>query len=372
MEITTLSSSPGIPFNDTFESFSSKYKLSEDVECYQLFFCPYGNGTSFEDLNKIKFKSRVVILNIVDSIIDTNDNTATKELIEFCANHPEQNFIVSCAHLNIKREVQASNLYLDEIIPGTLTEPFKRCEKKQISNKWISLNSNTKLHRVLTVSYLLSKEYCDNGDFTFNFDHQLLATPQLYKNLGNIPSELKNSFSKGYEQFKLRNFNQLELVKFDWQEGFTQAKNYNNVLLPIYENYAVEIVTGTMFFEKSPLLSEKEMQSIWSKNIPILINGVGMAQEMKKFFDIDLFEDIIDHSYDTIENHFERLAAAIDRNENLLNGSMNIHELWHDNQKRFEQNSDKMESMMFDGDCQKIFNFKKIEQALSHFNVTVI
>jgi hypothetical protein len=95
-----------------------------------------------------------------------------------------------------------------------------------------------------------------------------------------------------------------------------------------------------------------------------------MAREMKKFFGIDLFEDIVDHSYDEIEDHFERLAAAIDRNQHLLDGSTNIEELWFDNQQRFEDNCDKMDSMIYDKTYQKIFNHERIKQSLKHFEVS--
>lgn len=371
MEIKTLSTTPGIPHNDTFESFCEKYKIDEDVECYQFFFCPWGTGTSFEDLNRIDFKSRVVVLNVIDSIVDRNDNVAIRELKDFCECHPEQNFILLSPHFNLKKQLDIPNLYSDAIMPTLLTEPYRRCEKKDISNRFISLCNETKLHKVLTISYLLSKDYGKNGDFTFNFNHEILAQPLHYKNLGVMPEELRGSFAKGYKLFKNKNFNVLDVEPLQDKDTLNPAENYNNIISYVYENCAVEIVTGTVFFESSPVLSEdKEIQSVYSKNFPIFLNGVGMVSEMKKFFDIDVFEDIIDHSYDEIENHFERLAAAIDRNEKLLNGSMNIKELWFDNRDRFDYNCNKIQSMLFDGSYQKVFNFKKIEKALSHFNVT--
>ena len=125
-----------------------------------------------------------------------------------------------------------------------------------------------------------------------------------------------------------------------------------------------------MFFEQTPVLSEKEMQSVYANNFSIYINGVGMAREMKKFFGIDIFEDIVDHSYDEIEDHFERLAAAIDRNQHLLDGSTNIKELWNDNRERFEDNCNKMDSMIYDKTYQKIFNHERIKQSLKYFDVS--
>lgn len=370
MEVRTLSSFPGVPFNNTFENFLDTYSLSEDIECYQLLFCPYGNGSSFENLREIKFESRVVVLNVMDLIIDKYDNIALDELSKFCADYPEQNFIIFNFNLNLQSQFNIPNLYLDTIIPTNLTEPLQRCEKKDISNRWLSLNRDTKLHRAMTVSYLLSKDYYQNGDITFDMDSDLLVKYDKYKNVTEIPERLKKDFSIGYQRFKSKEFNLLNISDFD-QVDSRVASNYNTNLLPLYENVGIEIITGTMFFEKVPTLTEKEVQSVFGKNFPIYINGIGMAREIKKLFDIDLFDDIIDHSYDEIEDHFERLAAAIDRNEHLLDGSTNIKELWFDNQQRFEDNCNKVDSMLFDQSYQRIFNEEKIKQSLDHFKITV-
>lgn len=371
MEIKTLSSIQGLCFNQMLEIFFDEHEVDEEIECYQLIFCPYGFGTNFDDLNQINFKSRVVILNIVDTIIDTEDNTDIIGLTEFCENHPEQNFIVSGPHFNLQRELNIPNLYFTTLAPTSLSEKWIPCEKRNLTNRWLSLNSNTKLHRVLTVSYLLSKEYHQTGFFTFDMNTPIIVTHEQYKNIKNPPSyQLRSDLARGLVKFKSKEFNKLKLTKFD-ENDLRMTVNYNNNLLPIYERIAVEIITGTMFFEGSPVLSEKEMQSVMAKNFPIYINGVGMAREMKNFFDIDNFDDIIDHSYDEIEDHFERLAAAIDRNQHLLDGTTNIRELWHDNQKRFEDNYKKMENVVYDGEYQRLFNRQRIKKALNHFNVSV-
>lgn len=378
MEIRTLSTAPGVQFNDSIEKFFDKYTVSESVECYQLYFCPYGThgGTSFDDLYKVNFKSKIVILNVVDTIIDIDDNTAIKEIVKFCRDHPEQNFIISCPHLNLQRELDLKNiivpnLYLDQFYNTRYFGNFKRCEKKGIkANKWLSLNSGPRVHRILTISYLLSKDYADNGDFTFDLETELVKQPYQYKNLRQMPDELKASFSEGYEKFKRGEFNRLDIPKFDYSD-LDQSKNYNQVLAPICQSYGVEIITGTMFFEKTPVLSEKEMQSVWSQTFPIYINGVGMVREMKKLFGLDLFEDIVDHSYDEIENHYERMTAAIDRNQHLLDGSTNIQELWSDNRGRFESNCEKLQTILFDENYQDNYNFSRLKRAFTHFNVTI-
>ena len=373
MEVKTLSSfrSGGIPFNNTLEHFFNNYTTNEEVECYQLLFCPYGDGSSFEDLNNIEFKSKVVILNLADNIIDKFDNFDVASLTEFCNNHPEQNFIIFSWNIGFWRQFNLPNLYMDTILNSTLSEKLKPCKKKEISNRWLCLNSDTKLHKVMSVSYLLSKSYNYLGDISFNLDTPALVGPKDYKRITPIPDHLKESFNAGYKLFKDRDFELLNISDFN-RDTDTVGSNYNTKLMPTMEKVGVEIINGTMFFENTPGFSEKECQNLFAKNFPIYINGVGIVREIKEFFSgIDLFDDIIDHSYDEIEDHFERMAAAIDRNERLLDGSMNIQELWLDNQKRFDSNAELIADMMHNETTQNRINADKIKRALSHFNISV-
>lgn len=383
-KVETLSSLIGIPFNDTYESFFNTYDLSEDVECYQLVFCvdgchfcesnyDIGTGFGFDRLHQIDYKSRIVILNVIDSIIDKYENIDTENLAKFCAEYPEQNFLISNPLLNLQKGLDIPNLYSFTIGCSNFSrngERFLPCEKKEISNRFLSLNDNTKVHRVMTVSYLLSKDYADNGDFTFNLESETLTKPQDYKNFTPVPQELVSDFAVGYKKFKAREFNLLDLSEYD-RENIMPIINYNENLLPIYETHGVEIITGSMFFEKTPILTEKEIQNIFAKNFPIYINGVGIVRELKNILDLDLFDDIIDHSYDEIEDHFERIAAAIDRNEHLLNGTTDIQKLWFENQHRFEDNYRKINKLLFEPNCLIEWNHQEIKKALEHFGVSV-
>ena len=84
---------------------------------------------------------------------------------------------------------------------------------------------------------------------------------------------------------------------------------------------------------------------------------------------IDTFDDIIDHSYDEIGDHFERLAAAIDRNQHLLNGSTPIDEIWFKNKTRFEKNCAHMDNLLYDSIYQRDFDHERIKIGLDHFNI---
>jgi hypothetical protein len=374
MRIRTLSSYDAVPFNNALENFFDTYKTEEDIECYQLYYDVFSKkpSTCFDDLNQIKFESRVVILNVIDTLTDNFDSVDIDGLTQFCANHPEQNFIFFSPHLGFQKTLNISNLYSDTIVCTDFGEKFQHCEKKNITNQWLSLNANPKLHRLITLCYLLSKDYYKNGLITHNnieFTNNIFKFDG-YKDMSKMPEWLKTEVRRGYAKLKSKNLNKLQLENNNIDGMIPCVYNYNTFLKPIYENIGIEIITGTHFFEKNPVLSEKEIQSVYAKNFPIYINGPGMSKEMKELFDIDIFEDIIDHSYDEIANHFERLSTAIDRNTHLLDGSTNISELWYDNRKRFEDNCEQMDNMIHEGTYKTNFTNEKIKKALTYFGVS--
>ena len=53
---------------------------------------------------------------------------------------------------------------------------------------------------------------------------------------------------------------------------------------------------------------------------------------------MDVFDDIIDHSYDAIEDPEQRLRQAINLNKDLLTDINKVKQLWKDNRNRFVNN----------------------------------
>jgi hypothetical protein len=144
VKITSLSSTPGFPFNTALEDFFNTYKVDKDIECYKLYFSPFGSrpniefdpvGSNFDDLYQIKFRSQIVILNIIDSIIDKNGDIAIDQLLEFCSNHPENNFIVFTFHDSFIKQINIKNLYIDTISSVTLENSI--AQKYKYFNKSI-------------------------------------------------------------------------------------------------------------------------------------------------------------------------------------------------------------------------------------------
>jgi hypothetical protein len=206
---------------------------------------------------------------------------------------------------------------------------------------------------------LLSKKYYKNGYVSYE------AEDQSCIDLDKLPFEIRKDYLKGYRRLKARQYRRLNIPQFNGET----LSNYHLNLLPIYKKIAVEIVTGTMFFQPLPIFGEKEIQTIYGKNFPIFINSAGAVNELKTFYDLDLFDDIVNHEYDSIKDPFVRIKIAVDSNKKLLNGSINLKELWLDNQTRFIENCKKFDEILYNHNYQKNHNEKKIMQALNHFNI---
>jgi hypothetical protein len=85
----------------------------------------------------------------------------------------------------------------------------------------------------------------------------------------------------------------------------------------IFSLATVSIITEPTFFENGTHLSEKTLMSVYAGHFMIWV-GSYKAAECAKKLGLDIFEDIIDHSYQYIEHPGKRSVEAILRNIDLL------------------------------------------------------
>ena len=86
-------------------------------------------------------------------------------------------------------------------------------------------------------------------------------------------------------------------------------------LLPIYSDCDINIVTETQY-ESLGIVSEKTLMAFLALQVPIVIGHRGIIRECQRM-GFDMFEDIVDLSYDDLPNDC-RLFEAINRNRRLL------------------------------------------------------
>jgi hypothetical protein len=77
--------------------------------------------------------------------------------------------------------------------------------------------------------------------------------------------------------------------------------------------------------------TEKSHQAFALKRIPMTLGNRGYVQKMRDH-GFDMYDDIIDHSYDDIEDNFQRIQKCIELNKSVLKNSKDI---------RFEETAEK-------------------------------
>jgi len=102
---------------------------------------------------------------------------------------------------------------------------------------------------------------------------------------------------------------------YDQHLSVTNEENFLR-LQHIYANCDVNVVTESIYDSPLGIITEKSIFAWLSLQVPILIGYKGIVAHARSL-GFDMFDDIVDHSYDS-ESNDVRVASALDRNRDLL------------------------------------------------------
>jgi hypothetical protein len=105
---------------------------------------------------------------------------------------------------------------------------------------------------------------------------------------------------------------------------FDNASNFVT-LANLYQKCPVNVVIETMYYEPKGIISEKTLDAFAGIQLPIIIGHRGVVADVRRH-GFDMFDDIIDHSYDTMPNE-TRWKAAVDLNMHVLHNQFNYNDL---------------------------------------------
>ena len=92
---------------------------------------------------------------------------------------------------------------------------------------------------------------------------------------------------------------------------------WRNGLDKMFSSSAISLITESLRFEKAAMFTEKTIFSVLGLTFPIWIGGYNQATEWKNI-GFDVFDDIIDHSYQSYDTLIERCYYAFANNLDLL------------------------------------------------------
>jgi hypothetical protein len=320
-----------------------------------------------EDENKYKslmldyIRHDTIVLGVKDHLTSYNFNPWTEEipvmvkyLKDFTEFYSDKKIILLTSLENLDKYIQRDNV---RVIcwGGDLTNQIDEyqqlapvLDKNFDSNKnYVSLNRNPRSHRAMLVSLLHGLDLQSHGLISCMFKDTLVDLFDETKwQFDDEHASIKNTIATGFELLK----QSTELLSDDYEIYTTtndNVTNFKNTLSKYYTDTFVEIITETSYTEKAYLLTEKTLNSIYGCNFPILLSSSG-AVALLRDAGMDMFDDIIDHSYDLIDNPVDRLNAAIYNNKRLLSDNAYVKQIWQENQHRFIKNVEFAKSTIYD------------------------
>ena len=302
----------------------------------------------YRNLLENSIKSDLVVIGLKDhltSVVFGKQHTVpdiVEYLIKLLQNHSGKKFIILTSVEGLDTYLKTPNV---SIIPwgGDITNHQKEyktvspiLEKNLDSSRtFLSLNRNRRTHRAMSLSFLHELGYQKHGLISCMFKESITDVME-YTNWEVSKPDL---YSSGWN--KLLTSTDLLTDSSDIYENDNNdnVTNFKNKLSNYYRETFVEIINETSYTEKCYNLTEKTLNSIYGCCFPILLCSKGSVEFLRSI-GLDMFDDIVDHGYDTIDDPAKRLEYAITQNKELLTNNTRTKALWIKNKARFENNVD--------------------------------
>ena len=306
-------------------------------------------------------KQDVVIIGIKDHLTSKNFNpwiqkipTIVEYLIDMFNYYSDKKFILITSVENLESYISNNNVSI-VCWGGDLTNQqaeynnLNPIVNKNFDSKhtFLSLNRNNRAQRLILLSMVHGMNIQEHGLISCMFREELtdpfVDTQWQFDNQLEAKELVRSGFCK------LMSSNSLLSDDKDIYGSATNdnVSNFETKLIPYYQNTFVELITETSYTETAYLLTEKTLNSIYGCNFPILLCGCGSVELLRKI-GFDVFDDIIDHSYDTIQNPIERMHRAVADNLTLLTDNATTKKLWLENKHRFLSNVNVAKTTMYE------------------------
>jgi hypothetical protein len=255
--------------------------------------------------------------------------------------YPNKKFILVTSLENLHKEITKDNC---TIIPmgGDITNQIDsymkfmpNLEKNTLAKNFISLNRGPRNHRSYLVSALYGRNLDKFGKISYlsPIDKDKLSDLIPYNHDLDYNYKLANT---GYQRFLREKEHKIEDSNDIYTMPNDNLDNFKKSLQSKYNDSIIELVSETSYNEHSFNITEKTLHFIYGANFPILISSVGTVDFLRNL-GIDMFDDLIDHSYDTIEDPALRINQAIDLNIDILTHDKTF-ESWQKHKYRIHKN----------------------------------
>lgn len=105
-----------------------------------------------------------------------------------------------------------------------------------------------------------------------------------------------------------------------------------------YENSYVNITTETIFFYRNVHITEKSFKPFAYYQFPLFLASHHHVKYLRENYNFDLFDDIIDHSYDNVVDNSDRLFKFVEEVKRIQDNKDFFIKFYEENKDRFLEN----------------------------------
>jgi hypothetical protein len=312
-------------------------------------------------------KNNLVIIAIKDHLTSDDFNpwyhaepTLITPLTDIFEAHADKKFILITSLENLESYVNYKNV---SIVPwgGDITNQmieYKRLpnilEKNLESNTtFLTLNRNNRTARRYFLSFLLGLNLKDHGLISCMFRDELPTTPTHTWDFAS-QEDIKEVFEVGYQKLLTTALDISDSIDIYPEKDNDNYNNFLSVLTPYYQNTFIEFINETSYTETAFLVTEKTANCFYGCSFPIWISSPGIVKFLRTL-GLDVFDDVIDHSYDNELHPIRRMYLAISNNMHLLNNPDLVKKLWSTHKDRFSKNINFLQNELYDIYYQRAF-----------------
>jgi hypothetical protein len=157
-----------------------------------------------------------------------------------------------------------------------------------------------------------------------------------------------NNEDFGFYKSEIEYFGDIDIKKSKFEENKTWFDDKNNAPIEwkniyeyqTYENSYVNIVTESCYIDKDVHITEKSMKPFYFYQFPLFLSSYQHVKFLKERFGFDMFDDILDHSYDNEPDERMRLIMFFNEIKRLNENKELLITFYKNNKERFISNKE--------------------------------
>jgi hypothetical protein len=262
-----------------------------------------------------------------------------KTLIDAAERFTNKTISFVCLVANLDRELDQvtlpANLSINYTSAGNLAYNIERYSRSELiidkqynlPKHFICLNNRARIHRTALVAYLLGQGLDQTGNISFIENNSDVNDFTSWCVDAELHKDIKECIQQGVDRMQTIPLLDLPIMSNRPMQSITS----------VYRSAFVEIISDTTYFEASAFLNDKFVNNLYGAAFPIFISSSGTVAQLR-LLGFDMFDDIVNHNYDSIDDPVIRMQQAIQLNREILTNGNLAKELWNQHSNRFIAN----------------------------------